>query len=215
MPNSSRSPDYKGIELKSKRWKRGASAGSLQTLFSQAPDWKLSPIGKAKEFFKFEDILNRNEDGRRQLYCTINALAPNTKALLLDVQSNHSDLWCSRVVEQHNENLLFWEVDVLRQRLRKKHKTTMWVAAERRGRGNEEEFLYYQADLTRGPLESQLGRRLEDGTVTLDLTLSEKPNGSVRDHGYLFRCAPRNLRKLFPRPRVFDLIARNEESFYE
>ena len=206
-PNPSKGPDYKGIELKSKRRRRGGNAGSLQTIFSKVPDWNRSKIKHAREFFEFEDILDRNEDGRRQLYCTISALAPNTKDLLLDVQNEQSDLWCSRVVEQGNDRLLYWDVDVLRQSLRKKHKTTMWIAAERRGRGEREEFFYYQADLTRGPLESQLGLRLEDGTITLDLTLSEKPNGRVRDHGYLFRCSPRNLERLFPQPRVFDLTA--------
>jgi len=82
----------------------------------------------------------------------------------------------------------------------------MWVAADSKKENETEYFRYHTAELTRSPLDSQLGLRLDDGTVTLDLTLSEKPGGRVRDHGYLFRCKSENLAKVFPSPRVFDLL---------
>jgi hypothetical protein len=203
--NSSKEPDFKGIELKAKRRIAGRRPTGLQTIFSQVPDWEKSPIGRAKNFFLIEDIIDANKNGRRQLYCTISATSPNTKSLLLDLENELNDLWCVRDVASGRDKLLFWDVDALRESLRKKHRTTMWVAADHRGKGHSEEFRYHQATLTRAPLDSQLGLRLDDGTVTLDLTLSEKPNGAVRDHGYLFRVAPVNLDRLFPSPKVFEL----------
>ena len=43
VANSSRSPDFKGIELKSTRVGQKLSQKNRSTLFSCVPDWSLSP----------------------------------------------------------------------------------------------------------------------------------------------------------------------------
>lgn len=41
---------------------------------------------------------------------------------------------------------------------------------------------------------------LADGTVSLDLTMSQKMGKTVRDCGYLFKIWPENLELVFPKP---------------
>lgn len=41
---------------------------------------------------------------------------------------------------------------------------------------------------------------LADGTVSLDLTMSQKMEKTVRDRGYLFKIWPENLELVFPKP---------------
>jgi len=46
---------------------------------------------------------------------------------------------------------------------------------------------------------------LSIGRVMLDFTLSERPGGTVRDHGYLFRIADRDIPLLFSDPVAYEL----------
>lgn len=202
-PNSSGKPDYKGIELKSKRAKRlGAKAG-LQTIFAKTPDWKASPIGSARRLLQEHGYEGPE---RRQLYCTISGAEPtNGMGFWLEADPERGDLWCVRDSGGEREKLMYWDIETLQSSLQRKHRTTLWVSAETRAAASGEQFHYHSAELTRSPVVSQFGFRLHDGTVTLDLTLNEQPGGRIRDHGYLFRCKSERLQRVFPEPIFFDL----------
>jgi hypothetical protein len=62
--NSSKKPDYKGIELKSYRDKRG----NRKNLFAQVPDWHLSKFKSSAEILN-DFGYSRGEDFK--LYCTV------------------------------------------------------------------------------------------------------------------------------------------------
>jgi len=202
-PNASGAPDYKGIELKSRRTAQGRQKKGLQTLFAKTPNWKLSPIRSAANLLLEHGY---ESNGRRQLYCTVSAAtSTNGMGFWLEPNPDGDELWCSRDVGDSRQQLLYWDIEILRQSLKKKHRATMWVSASSKRDSGVEYFHYHTAELTRSPIHSQLGLRLQDGTVSLDLTLSEKPDGKVRDHGYLFRCQSDVLHRVFPRPISFDL----------
>ena len=67
--NSSKEPDFHGIEIKSKRIGKTKKPSGLQTLFSKTPDWKNSP-------YSAKDLLNEfgyMKADVLQLYLTISA----------------------------------------------------------------------------------------------------------------------------------------------
>jgi hypothetical protein len=83
--NSSKKPDYKGIELKSYRDKKG----NRKNLFAQVPDWKLSKFKSSAEILNNFGY-NRGEDFK--LYCTVSALVRNSQGLTLKLDSKINQL---------------------------------------------------------------------------------------------------------------------------
>ncbi len=201
--NSSKDPDYKGIEIKSARRKMKPT-GKLQTLFSKTPDWKASDIGTASLLLARHGYLC---DGRKQIYCTVNASGTaNGLGYYLDINDAKGMVWCRRRQENNvDECLLAWEIDILREAMRNKHGSTVWVSAESRGKGTDEEFRYFRAEFTIAPPVSQFSEWLKDDVISLDLTLSDKGGGKVRDHGYLFRCKWSAMSKIFAHSDIYEL----------
>ena len=74
---------------------------------------------------------------------------------------------------------------------------------------NNEQLIMLKCDNERpDPMffgEAALDYLLADGTVSLDLTMSQKTINSVRDHGYLFKIWPQDFSALFPPPLVHQL----------
>lgn len=200
--NSSKAPDYKGIEIKASRLDPAtARPRNRVNLFSQVPNWKISPIGSAREML---DRYGYIEAGRRQLYCTIASKTSNTQGLILALEDDMESLWVAEDKNANRLNLMHWEIEVLRGRLQEKHRESFWVKASSRTIGAKEHLHYYKVVHTSKPLVSNLQYLLQDGTVTLDLTISAKGAKSVRDHGYLFKIWPQDLGKIFPNPREYE-----------
>ena len=76
--NSSKTPDYKGIELKSFRDKRNNRKG----LFGKVPNWKLSKFKSAEEIL---DNFGYWEDGIFRIYNTMRATGRNAQGLILKI----------------------------------------------------------------------------------------------------------------------------------
>lgn len=199
-PNSDKNPDYKGIELKSARKKMGSA--NRVNLFAQAPNWKKSAMSA-------QEILNTYGyicDGRLQLYCTVNAMKPNSQGLFFyvdeekDVLFNRSKNHCTMAIHE----IVLWELEALRKQLDKKHKETFWVKAAASSSGDIESFRYDSVVHTRKPNSHLFGTLLDQSIITMDYTLSQKEM-RVRDHGYLFKIKPQNVSLLFPDPLYYDL----------
>jgi hypothetical protein len=69
-----------------------------------------------------------------------------------------------------------------------------------------ERFLLKSLTYRSGPILSNLPVALSSGDITLDYTVSIKPNGRIRDHGYLFRMAHNKLDILFAKSQQFPLL---------
>lgn len=200
--NSRRAPDFKGIELKAKRLRR--SSNNRSTLFSKAPNWRLSPIGNAMRLVSKRGYVDG--DGRLALYHTLKGDRPNSLGLALQVDPEndwlrqvHVDATTSRV-----EHDVTWEIPILKRDLAAKHKETFWINAACQGTGTAEEFHYVQVQHTRAPMTGNLPALIEAGVVTVDYALHVQGR-RTRNHGYLFKIQPGNLGALFPPPKIYDL----------
>jgi hypothetical protein len=192
--NARKTPDYKGIEIKAKRLRNGRE--NRITLFSQVPNWGLSPIGSAWNLLQTYGYVN---NGKRRLNHEMSALRPNSIGFVLEVDAakdwlkqKHYDP--ATTVTNH---VATWEMDKLRERLREKHPQTFWVGARCRGRGDAEEFHYIQVEHTKQPKVRNFDALLEGGIISVDYLMSEKGT-RVRDHGYLFKMHAADFDALFP-----------------
>lgn len=199
--NSRRAPDFKGIEIKAGRSRGSGGSATRTTLFSKAPEWKLSALGNGNAVLARYGYPNA-ESGRLQLYCTL-ASSPNSLGLYLQVAESVP------LVEMRGPTGivdLIWPLGDLEKALAYKHRETFWVSAhQRRSSSGAEEFLFEKVTHTRQPLVTNLGPLISAGTIEMDLTLSRKPSGAARDHGYLFKIWRRDLESLFPKPVVHSL----------
>ena len=205
--NNNQTPDYKGIEIKASRQNPGAlQAANRVNLFSQVPDWKQSPIGNAFNMLK---EYGYTPDDRLQLYCTLDAIKPNSQHLMLSVEDELQILKTMYVTGDTKKSLMIWAVSKLKDRLEEKHPESFWVKAETKRINGQEHFRYYKVIHTVKPISSNLDYLLGDGTVTLDLTMSQKDKNKnvVRDHGYLFKIWPKDFHTLFPPSLEHDLCS--------
>lgn len=200
--NVDRTPDYKGIELKASRV--GGGQPNRVNLFSQVPDWRISALRNGRAIL---DEYGYVRDGRLQLYCTVDH-KPNSQGLFFDISSEDHLHSKARKADGKIVDVVCWKADKLVDRLLEKHPETMWVKARtKKGGGGTEEFHFVRAVYTRNPFASSLLTLIGEGIVTMDYTLSLKPGGTTRDHGYLFKISPDLITALFPPPLEFDLTA--------
>jgi hypothetical protein len=197
--NSSRAPDYKGIELKSGRIPADGVARNRSTIFSQIPKWELSHLKSGKEILKSYGYHNA-EKQRTQLYCSVSSV-PNSQGLFMRVDSSGVLVENLAVKDDGSEApVVVWVLSDLEAALATKHKETFWIKAQQRKSGPKDHFHFTNVVHTRTPLINNFGLLVDTGKIEMDYTLSSKPSGGSRDHGYLFKLWPRNFDLLFPPP---------------
>jgi len=199
--NSRRAPDYRGIEIKSSRVS-GSSA--KVTLLSQKPDWEISKCKSGIEILLSYGYPDRIT-GRKRLSVT-NCHTPNPQGLFLTINKSGDLLKSVHGTVESCKEVAAWRLEKLRSELEQKHTRTFWVKAERRRNpAGSEEFHYFEVEDTRTVLSTNFAPLIEIGIVTMDYTLSQKPSGKSKDHGYLFRMKPQNFELLFPPSAKFQL----------
>jgi hypothetical protein len=201
-PNNSGDPDWESkIEVKSKREQSHASNNTLKSL---VPLWSRSPLGHRALVLKRYG--RPNAEGQLRLTNTLSALRANSHGLRLRVDHDSDQLWAYD--EKTGEGVVVWEMALLRERIGAKHAETMWIkAATLRVENGYEVFMLTEAEHTARPRVWALGALIESGVITVDFTLSLKPGGTVRDHGWLFRIAPSDRGLMFPVVTIHNLRA--------
>lgn len=196
--NSSKKPDYKGIELKSFR----NSRTNRKNLFAQVPDWKLSKFKSSAEIlnaFGYE----REEDFK--LYCTVSAITRNSQGLNLRIDDEIKQL-----IENSDKtevgDFVVWTLDKLHSRLIEKHKETFWVEAESTRINDCEHFQYKLVEHTRKPIISQFDLLIDQGIITVDHLIKRNSKGAVVEKGPLFKIKPKGIELLFPPSESYSLI---------
>ncbi|MBQ9693148.1 MAG: MvaI/BcnI restriction endonuclease family protein [Kiritimatiellae bacterium] len=202
-PNTSQNPDYKGIELKASR-KLGQAVHKISktkkvTLFTKTPDWERSKFNAHQILEKFGYVVNN----RLQLYCTVSD-KPNSQGLYLDAH-DEIDLFNKAKTASYTGDVAVWSLEGLKKQFSLKHNETFWVQASSQISDGKEFFQYDLVRHTRKPNVSNLASLIDAGIVTLDYSLSLKPNGKIRDHGYLFRTTSDKFAHIFPLERVYEL----------
>ena len=196
--NSSRLPDYKGIELKSFRAKRG----NRKNLFAQVPNWKLSKFKSSAEIL---DAFGYWRDEDFKLYCTVSGITTNSQGLSLRVDTDINQL-IENSDKKEVGDFVVWTLDKLHERLLEKHKETFWVAADTISIAGKEHFQYKTVEHTKKPIVSQFDILLERGVITLDHLIKRNSKGKVVEKGPLFKIKPNSLDMLFPPSEKYSLV---------
>ncbi len=198
-PNSLKTPDYNGIELKCSRKKIGQP--NRVNLYTQVPDWANSRGMTAEKLLSTYGYWTDNKGTPRfDLYCTVEAQRPNPQTLYFQVDIDH-DLLINYSRQGENDiYVVQWSLQVLRERLLEKHRETFWVKASSQIENGVESFRYDSVIHTKKPTASLLGYLFDSRIVTMDYTMHFKENKKVRDHGYIFKIKPKNVSMLFPDP---------------
>ncbi len=194
--NSDKTPDYKGIELKSHRDKRSSKKN---VLFTQTPEWEISKLKSGREIV--EKYGYTNEEGFKTYQNTVQCTPPNSQMLFLNV--NHSDeLLELQAQKRHVEDVAAWRLVKLHQRLQTKHHETFWIEVENAFNDSKEYFRYKQIEHTRNPNAGQFDVLLEQNIITVDLLLC-RPSG----HGdtYSFKIKKKGMPLLFPESVVYEI----------
>ncbi len=202
--NSSKKPDYKGIELKAKRVKDKKKTKTRSNLFAQVADWKKSNIKSSKEML---DTYGYFRDGKYRLNCTVSTKVLNSQGLQFIIDETNEELHEIHINKDNKKTkCLIWPIEVLIDRLKTKHNETFWVEAESRiGEDGIEEFLYTKITHTKLPFLNQLVPLIEQGIITMDHLISAKEGKSAEERGPLFKMELKNLHLLFPDPNEIDL----------
>jgi hypothetical protein len=195
--NSSKQPDYKGIELKSFR----SSKRNRKNLFAQVPDWSLSKFKSSAE------ILNtfgykRDEDFK--LYCTVSAIKKNSQGLSLKLDTDIKQLFENSDRPEIGD-FVVWTLKKLHNRLNEKHKETFWVKADSTYIDEKEHFQYSLVEHTKRPIISQFDLLIEQGIITLDHLIKRNAKGKVVEKGPIFKIKPNALDLLFPPSEKYEL----------
>ena len=196
--NSSKAPDYKGIELKSFRDARSNRKG----LFGKTPNWDLS---KFKSRVEILDTFGYWESGIFRLYNTMRGTGRNAQGLILRIEDEND--W---LVENSDKpeigDFLVWELETLRKSLLKKHKETFWIKAESKIEDNNEYFHFKEVEHTKNPMVDKFEILIETGAITLDYPIKRMPNGKVVDKGCNFKLKANCLDLLFPQSEIYNLM---------
>lgn len=190
--NSSRAPDYKGIEIKAGR--KGST--TRQTLFAKVPEWSLSRLKSSAEVL---DVFGyqRGDKYSKLLQCTTSAKAPNPQGLYLTVPSGQTML-VEASKKEGFPDVVTWRMEDLKQALQQKHPETFWVTASAKRGDGFEEFRYEHVLHTRKPMANSLPTLLETGVVTLDHLITRDLTGKVKEKGPLFKIWKKDMDLLFP-----------------
>jgi hypothetical protein len=196
--NSSKQPDYKGIELKSFR----SSRTNRKNLFAQVPDWELSKFKSSAEIL---DAFGYWREDNFKLYCTVSTTNRNSQGLTLRLDSNIKQL-----IENSDKveigDFVVWTLENLHKRLLEKHRETFWVQAVSVINDGMEYFQYSEVEHTKKPIVSQFDLLIEQGVITLDHLIKRNSKGKVVEKGPLFKIKPNGLDLLFPPSEKFSLL---------
>lgn len=201
--NSSRTPDFKGIELKAGR-SQILGRQTRATLFACVPDWHLSHLKSSHEILTKYGY-HRGEDFK--LYCSVSTSRVNSQGLQLSVDNAKN--WLKEVFRgQPDQEVCLWELDRLHTRLTEKHTETFWIKAKSTKSGSQEYFHLETVTHTARPSAEQFDRLLEDGTVTLDHLIKRKKSGACVEKGPLFKIERPRIQELFlGQPKKYSLTS--------
>lgn len=91
------------------------------------------------------------------------------------------------IVSSSDKTLAFWDEKILRETFERKFPGLVYVKADCRGCGVNEEFWYNEAWLLRGFDFEKIKELIMEGNIRIDIRIGQYPNGRPHDHGTGFR----------------------------
>ena len=177
-------PNAAMIELKSAR----KNVSSMLTLFTKSPlPEKANSVLLQK--FGYESARG---NGRKELHTTVNAIEYNQlkgkPGFKIDIKGDRINL-----ITAQNEIVGYWDQETLRTFFEKKLPKLLYVKAEARGRGSNEEFWFNEAWLLSGFNFESFINLLKEKVIFVDIRIGQYPDGRPHDHGTGFRVFPDKL----------------------
>jgi len=177
-------PNAAMIELKSAR----KNTSSMLTLFTK------SPLPRKANSILLQRFGYKSACGneRKELHTTVNVIDFNRlrgkPAFKLAIQSGRINL-----INVQSEVLGYWDKETLQKYFERKLPKLLYVKADARGRGSDEEFWFNEAWLLSGFNFDNFLKLLKGRTILVDIRIGQYPNGRPHDHGTGFRILPAKL----------------------
>jgi MvaI/BcnI restriction endonuclease family len=187
--NNRQEADFKGIEIKCKQKKEGKTQSGKINLFQLGPVWREKISSKER----IEQIGVIAENGRFACYSQLTT-TPNNLLLSLAIEAD-----AQRIDLRKNEEVLGdWLFSALQTSLLEKHARAAFVKAEAKQSGGNAFFRYDEVIYCERPSIQNFVALIEKHNVVFEFTMSQRENGSVRNHGYPWRLSREDLlRDLF------------------
>ena len=221
--NSSKAPDYKGIEIKgSHKGPQEKQLAGKFDLFGLVPDWQISPI-KSEAQLVHEFGYQSKKHGAMALQSTV-INKKNPQGLYLDYNSKQDWIENNKHSKLGNPtNIVNWKCSELKKALREKHDKTFWVIADKRieAKSGRKEFYYHTVIASSDPLLNNLTLLILDNTVSLEYVAKQEVDSAgktrlisrgpaqgypkIRSHGINWKIKANKLSGLFPNNRAIDL----------
>lgn len=181
-------PNAAMLELKSDR----KNVKSMLTLFTKSPlPRKANSV--LLQRFGYESARG-NE--RKELHTTVNAeefnMLKGEHGFKINIESDRIEL-----INYSNEVLGYWTKEVLKKSFERKLPKLLYVKAEVKGRGSNEEFWFNEAWLLSSFDFNNFLGLLKEGIILVDIRIGQYPDGRTHDHGTGFRVFPDKLDMCF------------------
>lgn len=177
-------PNAAMVELKSER----KNASNMVTLFTKSP----LPRGANSALLERHGYESAVGNRRKKLHTTVNARTYNQlrgkPGLKIDVGKSQISL-----IDAKNEVLGHWDRETLRNSFEKKLRKLLYVKADARGCGAEEEFWFNEAWFLSGFNFDSFVNLMRKTIILVDIRMGQYPDGRPHDHGTAFRVFPDQL----------------------
>ncbi len=178
-------PNATMLELKSAR----RNVSSMLTLFTKSP---LPPKANSILLEKFGYESARGNNKRKKLHTTVNAVKYNQlkgkTGFKIAIQKDRVNL-----VTAKKEVVGYWDKETLKNSFERKLPKLLYVKAETRGNGSNEEFWFNEAWLLSSFDFDNFVHLLKKGVIFVDIRIGQYPDGRPHDHGTGFRVFPDKL----------------------
>lgn len=182
MENNVPGPNARMIELKSAR----KNISSMLTLFTKSP---LPPGINSVLLYRFG---YEGKEGRKRLETTVNAMKFNQlkgkTGFKINIRIDRVNL-----ITAENEIVAYWDKETLKTYFERKLPKLLYVKAETRDSGFNEEFWFNEAWLLSGFNFDSFVQLLKEGTILVDIRIGQYLDGRTHDHGTGFRVFPDKL----------------------
>jgi hypothetical protein len=164
----------------------------MLTLFTKSPLPPKANSGLLRNF----GYLSSRGNNRLELHTTVSATEFNQlkgkQGLKIDIQKDRINL-----ISSENEILGYWNRETLKKTFEKKLPKLLYIKADSKGTGKNEEFWYNEGWLLEGFDFDNFVKLLKEGTVKVDIRIGQYRNGRTHDHGTAFRILPSKLELCF------------------
>jgi hypothetical protein len=176
-------PSPNGIKTELKSARKGAKR--RLTLFTKSP----LPKKANSELLKRFGYESKKGNGKKELHIILKATSYNTikgkPGLKIAIDNDRIN-----IVTIDQEIVGYWDKETLKTSFERKLPKIVYVKADAKGEGKNEEFYYNEVWLLSGFDFQNFIKLLQEGVILVDIRIGQYPDGRLHDHGTAFRVSP-------------------------